>query len=71
MVKCAVAGGSSLHKRKMSFHSYLACLHRTGVPHDSPLEGQSPWDFALITPGVAYFVLFHVIFPFLAANRAA
>ena len=26
---------------------------RTGVPHDSPLEGQSPWDFALITPGKA------------------
>ena len=25
----------------------------TGVPHDSPLEGQSPWDFALITPGKA------------------
>ena len=25
----------------------------TGVPHDSPLEGQSPWDLALITPGKA------------------
>ena len=39
------------------------CLQKTGVPYDSPLEGQSPWDFALITPGKArrclfYFILF-------------
>ena len=41
-----------------------ACLHRTGAPHDSPLklEGQSPWDFALITPGKARRCLFYIIF---------
>ena len=32
-----------------------ACLHRTGVPYDSPLEGQSPWDFALITLPLFFF----------------
>ena len=37
------------------FHC-AACLRRTGVPHDSPLEGQSTWDFALITPGSACFI---------------
>ena len=37
-------------------------LHRTGVPHDSPLEDQSTWDFALIMPGKArrcYFIFYH------------
>ena len=26
-------------------HPLQACLHRVDVPHDSPLEGQSTWDF--------------------------
>ena len=39
-----------------------ACLYGSGVPRDSPLEGNTPWDFALITPGFAkpgvlYFIL--------------
>ena len=36
-----------------------ACLHKTGVPYDSPLEGQSPCDFAFITPGKARRCLFY------------
>ena len=28
-----------------------ASLFRSGVPLDSPLEGHSLWDLALITPG--------------------
>ena len=38
----------------------------SGVPHDSPLEGHSLWDFALTTPGPArsslFFFLFYFIF---------
>ena len=38
----------------------------SGVPHDSPLEDHSLWDFALTTPGSArsslfYFILFYFI----------
>ena len=40
-----------------------ACLHKTGVPHDSPLEGQSTWDFALTTPGKATRCLFNFLSP--------
>ncbi len=49
--------------------SCASCLHKTGVPYDSPLEGQSPWDFALITPGKARRGLFYFIF--LASHRAS
>ena len=47
-----------------------ACLHKTGVPHDSPLEGQSPWDFALITPGKARRCLFYFIFLMMRTRQA-
>ena len=36
-----------------------ASLHRTGVPHDGPLEGQCPWEFAIITPGKARPIFFN------------
>ena len=38
----------------------LACP-RTGAPHDSPLQGQLPRDFASISPGKARHCLFHFI----------
>ncbi len=39
-----------------------ACLPRSGVPCDSPHEGQSMWDSASITLGaVHYFILFYFI----------
>ena len=34
-------------------------LFRSGVPLDSPLEDDSLWDLALITPGSAMSYLFH------------
>ena len=39
-----------------------AGLFRSGVPLDSPLEGHSLWDLALITPGFARSYLFYLIF---------
>ena len=41
-----------------------ACLHRTSVPHNSPLEGRLTWDTAHVTPGkalpeVAYDISFY------------
>ncbi len=44
----------------------LTSIGHTGVPRDSPLEGQSMWDFASITLGCAkrslfYFILFYFI----------
>ncbi len=44
-------------------HKYVqACLLRSGVPRDSLLERQSPWDFASITLGCAKRSLFYVIY---------
>ena len=40
-----------------------ASLFRTGVPLDSPLEGHSLWDLALITPGSARSYLSYFILP--------
>ena len=34
---------------------------RVWCPHDSPLEGQSPWDSALLTPGSTRSSLFYFI----------
>ena len=42
-------------------YSPIACLHRTGVPCDSPLEGQAMWYFAVIMPGKARRCLFYLI----------
>ena len=36
-----------------------ASLLRSGVPLDSPLEGHSLWDLALIVPGLARSYLFY------------
>ena len=43
-----------------------ACLYGSGAPRDSPLEGHSLWEFAVITLGrarnsVFYFLLFAVL----------
>ena len=41
-----------------------ACLDGSGVPRDSPDEGHSPWDFALITSGKARSPVFYFRFYF-------
>ncbi len=38
-----------------------ACLGGSGIPLDSPPEGQSLWDFASITPGSAWNCLFFLL----------
>ncbi len=59
---CRSSSSPTCRSSNFNIRRYVrACLLRSGVPRDGPLEGQSMWDFASSTLGSAKLSLFYFI----------